>query len=468
MNSTTISVTVQKAVMQELASHQGIIGIIQALYHQGGRVLLVGGAVRDILLGRTCKDLDIEIHGLPLKQVETILAQFGTVFVVGKSFGVFRVDGFDVDWSLPRSDSVGRKPMVVVDPYMSLKDAFIRRDLTINAMGIDCSTYELIDPFGGLDDLKNKILRCTDPARFIEDPLRFYRVMQTIGRFDMYPDQQLNDVCTHMDISDVSVERIEGEFQKLLMRSQRPSAGIRWLAAIGRIHTVLPELAATIGVEQDAAWHPEGDVFEHSMQALDASVAYVYNDQQMTLALRYAALCHDLGKVGTTQRHANGTITSYGHDVAGVPLTKRLLSRIMRNGALIEIVLLLVRHHMAPGQFIADGAKAPAYKRLARALYPHVTLAMLADLACADKLARNARGQQPLPGPCIAIAPFRSKALAAQVIHAPEEPILKGRDLIDQVPPGPELGRLLERAYQLQIEQGIVDKQELLKLLKSS
>ncbi len=462
MNFTKISVTVQSALMQELSLHPGIMTIIQTLSMQGGRVLLVGGGVRDLLLGNQCKDLDIEIHGLSAEAVQETLARFGMLFMVGKSFGVFRIDGFDVDWSLPRSDSSGRKPTVIVDPHMSLTRAFMRRDLTINAMGIDLVTYELIDPFNGFEDLKRKLLRCTDPALFVEDPLRFYRVMQFIGRFGMHPDDELNRICATMDITSISVERIEVEFQKLLLRSAQPSSGIAWLAAIGRIEAVLPELAATHGVEQDPYWHPEGDVFTHSLQALDAAVAYSYEDMQTTLALRYAALCHDLGKVSTTVRASDGSITSYGHETAGVPLTKRLLSRIMRNKELIELVALLVRHHMAPGQFVCNGAKPPAYKRLAHALYPQATLALLADLACADACGRNAAGAAPLKS-CPDIEQFRIQAAKAQVIHAPEEPILKGRDLLDTVSPGPELGKLLDRAYQLQVELGIVDKQELLK-----
>jgi len=465
MSSSKISLMMCKALTQELALHAGIMSIIQTLYAHGGRVLLVGGAVRDLLLHNTCKDLDIEVHGLSLSAVEAILAQFGTVFMVGKSFGVFRIAGLDVDWSLPRSDSAGRKPTVVVDPSMSLREAFARRDLTINAMGIDLITYELLDPFDGLDDLANKVLRCPDPARFIEDPLRFYRVMQTIGRFAMYPDQQLNEICATMDITHISLERIEEEFEKLLLRSARPSAGIRWLATIGRLPTILPELAATIGIAQDADWHPEGDLFEHLMQTLDASVAYRYHDDQTTLACRYAALCHDLGKVTTTQRHADGRITSYGHDVAGVIPTKNLLRRITRKIALLDIVPLLVRHHMAPGQFVADGAKAAAYKRLARALHPDATLAMLADLACADKRGRNPAGPEPLVQVCEDIELFRKGAEKAHVINAPEEPVLHGRDLLERISPGPEMGLLLKRAYQMQIEDGITDKQELLKRL---
>lgn len=461
--STKISVTIQRALTQELLLYPNVGHILQKIHEATGRVLLVGGAVRDLFLGQPCKDLDIEIYGLESEKVESILKRFGSVFTVGKAFGVFRISGIDIDWSLPRYDSAGRKPMVHINPNMSFEDAFARRDLTINALGIDLISYELIDPFNGVSDIEHKVLRCPDTKLFIEDPLRFYRVMQFIGRFEMYPDIELNHLCATMDITDVSIERIEVEFQKLLLRSRYPSLGIRWLAAIGRLPSVLPELAATIGIEQDATWHPEGDVFEHSMQVLDASVFYTYDDVMHTLALRYAALCHDLGKVTTTKRHEDGKITSYGHELVSAQLTKIVLKRIMRTITLLDCVVLLVRHHMAPGQFIASGAKMPAYKRLAQALYPQATLAMLADLSCADKCGRNPHDTKPFKQACSDVEEFRLKAIVAQVILAPEEPLLKGRDLLDKVAPGAELGRMLDYAYQIQIEHSITDKQELKK-----
>ena len=189
----------------------------------GMKTYLVGGAVRDLLLNLSIKDVDIEVYNLQPEVVEKILRQFGPVSLVGKVFGVFRVHGLDVDWSLPRADSPGRKPEVKIDPFMSYHNAFVRRDLTINAMGIDLSTSELIDPFNGVHDVKKKILRSPDTRFFIQDPLRFYRVMQFIGRFEMVPDEKLDTLCSRMDISDVSRERIEQEFKKLLLKSVRPS-----------------------------------------------------------------------------------------------------------------------------------------------------------------------------------------------------------------------------------------------------
>ena len=323
-------------------------------------------------------------------------------------------------------------------------------------------TSELIDPFGGKSDLEQGILRAPNSVTFIEDPLRFYRVMQMIGRFTMYPDAALQKLCSEMSIDHVSRERIELEFEKLFLQSEQPSRGIRWLHAIGRLEQVLPELAATVGIEQDPRWHPEGDVFEHTMQSIDAAAAIArsYDDRHKVLVLIYAALCHDLGKVNTTQKTPAG-ITSYGHDTKGVEPARTLLKRITENHAIKDAVLKLVRHHMAPVLLVKEGAKPPAYKRLANNLAPEVTLALLADLAYADVRGRNPKGSEPLTSAVPDIVTFLERAENAQVCNAIEEPVLKGRDLLDVVLPGAKMGQLLERAYEIQIEEGITDKDEL-------
>lgn len=208
--------------------------IFEMIFEKQGRVLLVGGAVRDLLLQRDCYDLDFEVYGINLDELQSILEHFGTVKLVGKSFGVLRLYNLDIDWSLPRKDSSGRHPIVHYDPDMSYEDAFIRRDLTINAMGIDMKSYELIDLFGGYQDLKNRLLKAPDVNFFTQDPLRFFRVMQFCSRFDMQVDQALSDVCKKMDITGVSTERIYQEFKKMFLLSERPAHGLRWLDAIGR------------------------------------------------------------------------------------------------------------------------------------------------------------------------------------------------------------------------------------------
>ena len=250
MKLTKIAPDVQ-SLLQKLLEQQPLVKkIVAEIAKKNGKALLVGGAVRDLLLGLPTKDLDIEIHGLPLDQLQEILSQFGPVSIVGKSFGVLRLHSLDpafaqdelrrtgIDWSLPRADSAGRHPEVIIDPNMNFADAFKRRDLTINAMGIDLNTYELIDPWNGYADLKAGILRAPDEKLFMEDPLRLFRVMQFIGRFEMQPDKELNAICSKMSFKGISVERIEAEFDKLLLKSKRPSLGIRWLREIGRLHTV--------------------------------------------------------------------------------------------------------------------------------------------------------------------------------------------------------------------------------------
>jgi hypothetical protein len=510
-----------------------VLDIIQKIDEVGGRALLVGGAVRDLLLGIKVKDLDIEVHGLTVEQLESLLRFFGPVSLVGKSFGVLRIHGIDIDWSLPRTDSAGRKPHVEIRADLTIQEAFARRDLTMNAIGIDLVSHELLDPFNGLQDMQDKLLRVPDKDKFAEDPLRFYRVMQFIGRFEMAPDQELNNICETMDISDVSRERIEQEFEKLLLKSRRPSLGIRWLRERKRLAEILPEIAALIGVPQNPDWHPEGDVFEHTMQALDAaaiittttttiiistgstsnsnnildsdlesnrdialdtgelvrtvntrdssarnnacdtgleasglensmleSERFYYQNQQNRLILLYAALCHDIGKATATQL-IDGVYRSIGHDCEGAVLTPVLLRRITEKIAIIDPVKKLVKYHMQPTQLVVGKAGAAAYKRLAHKLAPDVTMHMLGDLCLADKRGRNPESHEPLESSDEHIVAFIKKAQQAQVIHKAEKPILLGRDLLDQVAGGPKLGELVKRAYEIQLDQGITDKQEL-------
>lgn len=453
---------IQRRLALVLNKYPLVIKIAHAIDRLGGRTLLVGGAPRDLVLGVVVKDLDIEVHGLSIESVETVLRSYGPISVVGKSFGVLRVHGLDVDWSLPRIDTAGRKPQVSIDPSMSLKQAFMRRDVTMNAMGIDLITGEFIDFFGGLQDIHDKVLRVPNADLFTEDPLRFYRVMHFVGRFEMVPDEQLNSLCASMDISAVSVERIEQEFEKLLLKSRRPSLGIRWLQDRGRLVDIVPELAVLQGVPQDPQWHPEGDVFEHSMQALDACAHRGDGDDtQTTLISMYAALLHDIGKATTTQ-YRDGRWRSLGHEHAGALLVKQVLRRITNKKDLVSGVKQLVKYHMVPVQLVISDAPNASYKRLALKLAPYVTLHMLGLLFLADKRGRNAASCKPLTADFPEVTLFMQRCQQAQVLRTVEQPLLLGRDLLGLVVPGPEMGRLLKYAYDIQLDEGITDK-ELLK-----
>lgn len=454
----------KQRVQRLIAQETGVYNSINDIHQRNGTVYLVGGCVRDILRNEDPADIDLEVHGISLPVLHEILSASGPVHEAGKSFGVLRVAQSAAEWSLPRTDSAGRKPVVTIDPEMSITKALERRDVTINAMAIDLTSYALIDPFGGYEDLKKMVLRSPNIHKFVEDPLRFYRVMQFIGRFSATVDPELAAVCKTMDIASVARERIEMEFDKLLLKSQRPSRGIRWLAAVGRLTEILPELAATIGVQQSPVWHKEGDVFEHSMQALDAAAQLVYADETEKKVIMYAALCHDLGKVTTTVHAPDGRITSHGHEIAGMPLARTMLRRITENSDLLSHVVTLVRFHMAPGLLAQQESSAAAYKRLASNAQP-ITLRQLSLLAYADRRGRNGEGHEPLVTPCSAIDAFVEKAQRIGVYENAEKPVIQGRDLIAHYGQGPHIGVLVRLAYRVQINKGIIDKERLLAII---
>lgn len=438
-----------------------VIQALESINKAGGQAYLVGGAVRDLLLNIPTKDQDIEIHGLSLEKLSALLSTIAPVNVIGKSFGVLKWHYSTIDWSLPRRDFAGRKPEVIIDPSMAIKDALIRRDLTINAMALDLMSGALIDPFGGQEDLKNKVARSPDPQFFTEDPLRFYRVMQFIGRFELEPDHALNEVCSIMDLRYVSQERIHGEFDKLFLKSKQPSRGIRWIHHIGRLHEILPELAMTVGVLQEYVWHPEGDVFEHSMQALDAAADAAYHDDEERLLIVSAALCHDVGKALET-RIAEGRIRSTGHDDQGVGLAFALINRLTAVKKRIVAVCKLVYHHMAPGSFMRNNAKDAAFKRLAVKLAPNLSCRILSMVATADMRGRNAARGRPLPGPISVVEEFKERAQKLGIFDGPEVAVLTGKDLEGLVEPGPALGRALAHAYEIQIGEKIRSKEKLI------
>lgn len=466
MQFSNIEQNLQKTLQEVIAQYPKVSAVVHAIQVHRGRAILVGGGVRDLLLGIPIKDLDIEVYGITTDELEKILRAFGVVSLVGKSFGVFRLHGVDVDWSLPRTDSSGRKPQVVLDPFMSFRDAFGRRDLTINAMGIDLVSFEFIDPYNGKNDVREKKLRIPKAEFFLDDPLRFYRVMQFIGRFEMMPDRELHDICATMDVRGVSSERIEDEFEKLFLKSRRPSLGFRWLKKLGRLEELLPELAAIVDIPQDPRWHPEGDVFEHSMQSLDASAIMDFETIEEKLVVEIAALCHDLGKATTTLLTQEGII-SHSHESAGQEISKSFLKRITRKQIIIESVLKLIRHHMQPTQLVKGDAKPSAYKRLARRLAPHTTIMTLAKVALADSRGRNKSSHEPLVTHDYDIERFLYYAQQAQVEYRPEEPVLRGRDIMDIVDPGVKMGLMLKKAYEIQLEEGIKDKDELRKRIAS-
>ena len=467
--------------MVTLGSRSGLdprcVEIARAVRDAGGRALVVGGWVRDHLLGVRSKDVDIEVHGLDVDRLESLLAGFGNVHAVGRAFGVFRIGGIDVDFSLPRRDSKrgpGHRGFdVTPDPSLGFAEAARRRDLTVNSIGIDPLTGEVLDPHRGRRDLERRVLRATDPERFPEDPLRGLRVAQLAARLEMAPDEELLALCWTLDLGELSGERVFDELAKLLLRAAKPSIGFRFLEDTGQLR-FFPELDALRGVPQDPEWHPEGDVWVHTLMVLDAAASLRGRaasavadaagsdaDDREDLALMLGALCHDLGKPATTER-VDGRIRSYRHDVAGVVPTRALLGRMRAPGALVDRVAALVEHHLAPALFVRNGATAKGYRRLARKLErAGVGIELLVRVARADHLGRTTA--DALAGRFDAGDAFLAAARVHSVEHAAPRDAVLGRHLVERgMQPGPEFAPILERCREIQDETGWTDPERIL------
>lgn len=438
----------------------------RVLRAQGARAIIVGGSVRDHFLQRPIKDYDIEVYGLAsLDLLETLLAPYGSVNLVGKSFGVLKFvhDGEEYDFALPRQEhkvAPGHKGFdVTCCPDATFAEAARRRDFTMNAMGYDIEQKLFLDPFGGRDDMRAGILRHIDDNSFIEDPLRVYRAVQFCARFDYTPAPETRTLCREMVergmLDELPKERIYGEFEKLLLKAARPSIGFEQMRELGML-TSFPELAALIGVPQEPAYHPEGDVWIHTMMSLDAMAGLRQGERKADLARMFAVLCHDLGKAVTTTQ-IDGRIRALMHEVEGVPLAERLLYRLTGEHDFIAAILPLVRHHLAPSQFYADRAKNGAIRRLAT----KVNIEELVIVAKADFLGRTTPEAQR--GHYAAGEWLLEKARALKVEQHPLDNLLQGRDLIALgMKPSKTFKTVLEDVYEQLLEGRLRDKAEAL------
>jgi tRNA nucleotidyltransferase (CCA-adding enzyme) len=443
---------------------EGIAGIARAIRDAGGRSLLVGGWVRDRLLGIESKDFDLEVYGLSAERLEETLRRFGEVIAVGRAFGVLRVKGIEADFSLPRRDSrTGRGHrgfQVELDPGMTFAEAARRRDLTMNAIGFDPLTEEIIDPHHGRRDLEAKRLRAVDRLTFSEDSLRGLRVAQFAARFEMAPDEELVEICSTLDLSDLPGERMLEEFEKLLLKGVRPSRGFEFLRTTDLLR-FFPELKSMVGVPQDPQWHPEGTVWEHVLLVIDEAARLRTGDRDADLTLLFGALCHDLGKPLTTVEE-DGRIRSPNHEEAGEPVARAFLERLRAPQALVAKVAGLTRYHLAPASFLKQGASARAYRRLARKLEEYGTSAhMLERVARADHFGRTTPEALARRFPEGEEFLRRSRELQVEE-HAVKDAVL-GRHLIARgLTPGPGFGPILERCREVQEETGLADPEAIL------
>lgn len=446
----------------------GLSELVRALAGAGGRPFLVGGTVRDRLLGLPATDFDLEVHGLAAPRLAELLRAAARVESVGESFAVYKVAGLAgvtgaVDVALPRRDSKagrGHRGFVVEgDPDLGVDEAVRRRDFTVNAILADAVTGEVVDPAGGIADLEARTLRVVDPGRFGDDSLRVLRGAQLAARFGFSVEPATAALCASIPLDDLPAERVSDEMEKLLLRAPVPSVGLRLLRDWGKLAEVVPELLPCIDCPQEPAWHPEGDVFVHTLLAVDRVPSVIAGERwgdlppakRWTVAL--AVLAHDFGKPATTV-FRDGRWRSPGHEEAGIAPTTALLDRWnvhRRDGYDVRgQVIALVANHLKPGQFFDDRDRVSdgAFRRLARRCEPD----LLARVAAADSLGRTGeQTDEPMRW-------FRARAEELAVAERPPDPILLGRHLLPLgVPPGPALGRLLAEVYERQLDGAVTD-----------
>lgn len=435
----------------------------------GGKTFYVGGFVRDKLLGIENKDVDIEVHWIEPETLYHILETVGEPLTFGKSFGVFALRGEEIDIAMPRRErAVGaghRDFEIDVDPYIGTESAARRRDFTINSLMQDVLTGELIDHFGGREDIANGVIRHIDPERFKEDPLRVLRAAQFAARFCStampsitVPSTAVHftiapstiDLCRMIDLSTLSKERVEEELKKALLKADRPSIFFESLRAMDQLHTWFPELEALIGLEQDPVFHPEGDVWTHTMEVLDRAAEFrdMVSDPYRFMLL---ALTHDLGKIVTTEEK-NGRIHAYEHETKGMPLVEGFIRRITNEREVIAYLKNMVPLHMRPN---VSAYSKPSVKSTNR---------MFDEAAAPEDLIWFAAADKPVFAGTDAFE--GDNAFLFERLHIFEEtmakPYIMGRDLIEAgLDPGEDFTVILAYAHKLRLAG--IDKDSALK-----
>ncbi len=441
-------------------------GIVELVAGAGGRALMVGGSVRDLAWSAvgadtqapTVKDVDLEVYGLEPDRLQSLIGSRFEFDPCGVSFGVLKIKHFDIDVSLPRRESKygegHRGFMIDADPFLSIPEAASRRDFTLNALYYDPLKEELIDPHGGLADLRHRVLRHVS-EKFKEDPLRVLRGMQFIARFDLDPAPETIAICREIGIEGLPPERLFEEWAKLLTKGKRIAKGLNFLRAVGWTR-YFPELQALIGCEQDPAWHPEGDVWNHTLMCLDAFARERVGVRDEDLIVGLAVVCHDFGKPATTARDPlSGHIRSLGHDEAGVEPTLSFLRRLTNEERILREVPPLVQNHMQPFAMWRAGAGDAAVRRLARRV---VRIDRLVRVCRADD-----QGRPPeLAGGTSNGADMKWLMDSAERLRIADEapkPILMGRHLIALGHrPSAQFKPWLEAAFEAQLDGAFDDE----------
>jgi tRNA nucleotidyltransferase (CCA-adding enzyme) len=450
MRQITISVEkLRERLAARIAPH--VLDTVQVLCldvaASGGRALLVGGCVRDAAADRPVRDLDIEVFDVAPGRLCDLVRARVPADVVGRRFPVLHLRGLPVDVSLPRVRAATAEPAAApdfaagADPAASPADAARRRDFTLDAIGFDPVRGEIVDPCGGLADLAAGVLRHSS-ERFDEDPLRVLRAMQLLARFELTVAPETLTRCRNLTPDGLARERVFGEWKRLVLEGARPSRGLHFLRDAGWLRH-FPELEALVGCPQDPVWHPEGDVWVHTLHCMDAFARARSGDPHDDLVVGLAVLCHDFAKPDTTQERA-GRITSHGHEALGAEKTLAWLARWTDERDLAAQVAALVGAHLAPALLHRQQASDAAVRRLARRVG---RIDLLVRVAAADHA-----GRPPLTDPFVAGEWLLERAEALEVTTGPPRPLVLGRHLIAEgLTPGPGFAPILRDCYEAQL-----------------
>jgi tRNA nucleotidyltransferase (CCA-adding enzyme) len=427
--------------------------LCNTLIDSGARPIIVGGYVRDFFMDKVSKDIDIEVYNISsLEKLKSNLELLGSVHEVGKSFGVLKIhlEEYDFDISLPRTEiktAKGHKGFhIQTNGYLDFITAARRRDFTMNAIGYDVVTSSVIDPYNGQEDIANSIIRHVNDESFVEDPLRVLRAAQFAARFDFKLDTNTLKLCQNMVkqkmLNELPKERVFEEYKKLLLKANKPSIGFELLDELGAL---FPELKALQGVIQDERYHPEGDVWTHTMMSLDAMAELKTGDNRRDLILLLAVLCHDLGKAETTEI-IEEKVTAIAHETMLKP-TISLLDRLSNEKELHQEIQTLVKTHLMPSQLYKQNSKDSAIKRLST----RVNIEDLIILAKADHFGRTTEEAKKREYP--AGEWLLTKAQELNVQNEKPKALLQGRDLINRgMKAGPYFKKILDDAYEAQLE----------------
>ena len=444
-----------------------VINLCQAVRDAGGRALLVGGWVRDYLLGRPTLDYDIEVHGIEARALRALLDRIGRVDAVGEAFTVYKLRARNptgslvIDVSLPRRESKtgrGHRGFVVEgDPWMGVEEAARRRDFTINAMMFDPLTDEYLDPYNGRRDLEHRLLRVVDPRTFVEDSLRVLRAMQFAARFEFKIDPATVELCRSIPLDDLPAERIWAEVEKWLLHARRPSGGLHAARTLGITAKLWPELHALIDCPQDPTTHPEGDVFIHTGLVLNEARKLLDDlPRPKQIAVMLGALCHDFGKPATTRMEGK-RLRAPDHEEAGAAPTTAFLDRLrlftFDGYDVRKQAIELARLHAAPHRWfkhkeeITDGM----FRRLALRVEPD----LLYRVARADCTGRA--GEFELLAEEWFIARVRELGIEER---APDSLLLGRHVLALGLPPGPRIGEITRAVYERQLDGDVTTLDE--------